>query len=78
MLSRPGEELRQSHRARGPRDFLAVPNENETRNATDVKAGSEIGRRLGVHFHEAEVRLELRSGALEYTARAAPSRPEID
>ena len=82
MLSRPGEELWQRHRACGPCDFFAMLNENEARDTADVEVGGEIGCRLGVDLYEADMWLELGSGALEdgshHAARTAPFRPEID
>jgi hypothetical protein len=53
-LSRPGEELRQNHRTRGPFDFLAMLNENETLSFTNIKVRSKIERRLGVCLCEGD------------------------
>ena len=62
--------------------FLAVRNENEARDTADVEVGGEIGGCFSIDLYEADMRLELDSGALEdgshHAARTAPGRPEID
>jgi hypothetical protein len=40
-------------------------NQNEARDAADVEVGGEIGGPFGVDLYEADMRLELGSGALE-------------
>src|SRR5262249_10399215 len=70
------------HRARLPRDFLAILERDQSGNPADTVAPRDLRHRVGVELGESHPRLEPR-GSLFVSwghgpARSAPARPEID
>lgn len=81
MLMCPVNQVVQLHGTRLARNFLAVLVHDQGWNTADLELASQLLLGLGIHFGQAKLRLQLRSGLLKnrchHFARSAPGRPKI-
>src|SRR5574340_448995 len=82
LRRQPAFERMGFHGARGARRLLAIPEQDEARNAADVVAHRHLRVRLGIDLGEAHARAQLGGHLLEHgrhhLAGATPVGPEVD
>ena len=82
MRLHPAQDICCTHRAWLARDFAAVLEQRQRRNAADRVARAQVGHGLGINLRQPHLGFQLSAGLLvggcHLPAGAAPRRPKID
>src|SRR4030088_2661779 len=82
MRLEPGSQLCVGHRTHPPVDLLAVPDQDEQRDALNVETGGDVGCLVGVELDDLDSARVVATDPLDdgrdHAAGSTPRRPEVD